>query len=543
MVVVASCSHDKLIPLLQLYLVNGETGVATLNVCTTAPVAKNTEVDYFFAVDVSGSNSQNLLLGNDGLPVSPPVLKPGTNPNGDMSFGAISTFLSNINANDTNNMFSLIEFSTNPALKVSLTNNLSQFKNYIRTEWNNKPFSGWTNYVDTLAMIQAQIQNIINAEKQSINPKQHVVQIIFTSDGAPFVLGSNNQVFLQNAPGILNQIRAMETLVSQYPQYLRSIVFNTIYFYVTVDDYTSYDPVAVQLMQNMAKAGFGRYYNASLGQAPDYSSFLVPQIREPYKFSDLFVNNMNVTWVGANQEIATDGLLADSIRLKGGAPTSVISSGSPDSDSNGVSDLVEYTVNNHKICNDPQCSPAASTKYQNTICNAYALPITGNAGIKYSTNIVPGGIFNDCELKLLNANLDGTGLISGTGVPQDLAALMFYPIAIQSPTNWLFSSPFGDQYTGYQRIKYHVAPSVSANELVGLKPYTYKLEYKGQTDKLQDCYTATVSDIGLSSSGGTDLIRAYFIEAGVQSSTPHVRTSTKTMNTDGTVTFDDSDLK
>jgi hypothetical protein len=554
------CNKETLIPLQETLLSHQTTGTANISFCTSPPTPATVEVDYFFIVDVSGSNLRNCMPDNSGTGncLQPITIVAGTNPQGLQSFGAVNTFLNNINQispNNNLNYYSLIEFSTQPNLIQGLTNNFSAFQGVIQNQLAALPFQGWTDYEDTITMLQNQVQGIINTEannaRQHLPTRQHVVQVVFTTDGAPLVLGSNNEPVLQDPTAIVNEVSSLETLVSQNAQYVLSLQFNAIYYYIdnTGDSsvlanlqYTSYTPAAVQMLQNMTAAGYGNFYDDSQGQVPNYSSFIVPPVNEVDTFADIFVFDMNTQWIGGTLDTATDGRMSDTLRKTLGAPSSVISSGTPDSDSNGVSDLVEF-LSTGKICKDPNCKPANATNYASSPQCSHFVASNNRGNVTFSNTLVPKSIFNDCELTELNANVDGTGTLQGTTVPQDLAAVMQHPISVTNTTNWLFSSPFEDQYTGEERIKFNVSPFVNADVLVGYRPYVYEVDLAGQPNPLQNCYDVTVTDITMSSLPA-DNIRVYLMQTGVSSDVPIVRVGSKLMSTaTGTVTFSDFDLQ
>jgi hypothetical protein len=312
-----------------------------------------------------------------------------------------------------------------------------------------------------------------------------------------------------------------------------------VYEYVTSGGYTSYDPAAVQLFTQIAQAGNGTEFNAGNGQLPPYNSFILPKLSNPFKLHDLFVHDMSTEWTTTTLDTASDGMASNSFRTSHGAPPSIVATGNPDSDGNGVSDLVEYTLTGHSICNDPSCNAQLATQYQNGICGSFVKSSTGGQ-VVYTHNQLPQSVFNDCELTLLHASTNND-LIRGTDVPQDIAAVMFFPVSAQGSTSWLTSSAFSDGFTNYQRIKYNIAPLTNAQSVVGLTQYQYALNYLGQNAGPQDCYSATVSNISLSLLD-SDTIEVYMIETGVQSSTSKVRIGTKKTDANGNVAFNDADL-
>ena len=130
----------------------------------------------------------------------------------------------------------------------------------------------------------------------------------------------------------------------------------------------------------------------------------------------------------------------------------------------------------------------------------------------------------------------------GTTIPQDFAAIMGYNISMQSPTDWLGASSFGDGYNPQQRIKLNIDPFINASQLI-YQPYQYSISSLGPNGSDQTCYTATVSGITVSSLP-EDTISAYLVQSSVNSSVPVVRVGTKQMSTStASVTFEDGDLK
>jgi hypothetical protein len=563
--VTSACNKDKLAPLVEFARVRGSVGNATINFCTDLPEALPYEKDYFFVVDTSNSNQQNCATlgsqancvinanqvvcqnGNNFTCVTPLIPEAGTNPNGDLSFGVINSFLnavSQIDPGDPNVFFSLIEYNTAPWQVQGLTNSLTQFQGVVQQEWNAHNFGGWTDLTATLNVVMDQIHNglngIVDLEAKKLVPTRHEIEIILIGNGVPQIFDSStNSIFIEPTAGLVQQVVNLENLAQTYPQFIRSLTVNTLYDYITNAGYSSYNPFGVQLFQQLATAGSGSFYNAGNGQIPNFDAFIIPTISNPYKLTDLVVHDMNTAWTPNTLDTATDGLMSDTYRISKGAPAALVATGNPDSDGNGVKDLVEYFLTGGQICNDPNCAPQAATQYQNGVCGAFV--VNGTPGqVSFTQTLMPQSIFNDCELTLLHADTS-SALIPGTDVPEEVAAVMFYPIAVQGSTSWLWSSPFNDGFTSYQHIKYNADPLINMASVVGFKSYDYTLQYLGQNPGPQDCYRATVNNITLSLLPN-DMIRVELVETGVQSSTSKVRTGAKKADVNGNVTFFDGDL-
>jgi hypothetical protein len=376
----------------------------------------------------------------------------------------------------------------------------------------------------------------------------HNVVVIFTTDGAPLIPQPTNPnvPVLQDETAIVNQITGLEQLVQANSEFILSLQFNAVFYYTTLAStagtplpYTSYQPGVDQFLTAMTKAGNGRLIDVVSDTVPGYSAFIIPPINEPLTFADLYVHDMNMAWAGPKLNQATDGMLSDQLRLSLGAPPAAVSAGQTDSDKNGVSDLVEYLTTGN-ICKDPACNPGNATQYKNkAICSNF---VAGTNPVQFTRNYIPSSIFNDCELAVMNANLDGTGLLKNTTIPQDFAAVMGYSIPITSPIDWLGASAFNDGFTPQQRIKLNVDPFINANQLI-YEPYVYDVISLGPNGSNQTCYNATVSHITLSSLPN-DTIMAYLVQTSSNSSLPIVRVGSKQMSTSAAiVTFDDSDLK
>lgn len=565
-----ACTKAPLSQIKQQFTQPPSTASVSLDFCTSKPNPAPVKNDYIFIVDMSGSNARNCLPDNSGtgncdLSTGGPVIVPGTNPAGVMDFGAIKNFLTNLQGadpNDPNNTYTLIEFSTNATTKQPfLTNNYTNFFTLIQNESTAGPngspnFGGWTDYLGALSQLQSLVQGVIQTEAQNVanlnTTYAHNEVIIFTTDGAPIVPDAGGNPTLENEQAIVNEIGAIEQLAQNNPAAILSLQFNVVYYYVTVPPndasyqplyapgYSSYSTVAVQFLTNMSKAGDGRLFNVVSGSTPDYTAFIVPPLNEPLNFAGLYVHDMNMTWVGTNLTQASDGMMADSLRLSLGAPPGVVYSGGSDSDGNGISDYVEYLTTG-KICNDPTCLSFNATNYAaQTKCQPFY--VQNSNPIQFTHRYVPKGIFNDCELILLGANIDGTGLISGTTVPQDFAAVFNYPISLSSPTNWLGSSPFNDGYSAQDRIKLNIDPFVSFAQLQNYQPYNYQIRSTGSKGN-QSCYSATVSPITVSKLP-SDTIEVYLVQTSPDSALPTVRVGKKTITTSGsaTVSFQDGDL-
>ena len=258
------------------------------------PKPANVENDYIFIVDMSGSNKQNCMPDTSGTGncLEPIQLVPGTNPTGLMDFGAIQNFLNGLqqaDPNNPNNYFALVEFATTGNTLQGLTNNMSGFQNLIQGQYNALNFNGWTDYLGALANLQSIVQNVITTEAQkaaqNLPTREHNIVVIWTTDGAPLVPNSQEQPTLENEQGIVNEITGIEQLAQTNSDYILSLQFNVVYYYVTDSVYSSYSPVAVQFLTDMTAAGDGRLFNVVSGSTPDYSAFIIPPINEPLTFA------------------------------------------------------------------------------------------------------------------------------------------------------------------------------------------------------------------------------------------------------------------
>ena len=196
MVAFGACGKEPLVQLSAMSLVRNNTGSVTVNFCTDLPTPLPFENDYIMLVDTSENNTLNCQQTNF-VCNTPLVTEPGTNPNGNLSFGVIDAFLANIlqvDPSNQSNYFELIEYNNSPSVIQPLTNDLLGFRGVVDGEWAKKNFYGFTDLTDTLIDLNQTIQNIINGESGKLVPTLHRIVVVLIGDGIPEVLGANQTV-------------------------------------------------------------------------------------------------------------------------------------------------------------------------------------------------------------------------------------------------------------------------------------------------------------------------------------------------------------
>lgn len=545
---VSCAKSDKLHPLTQVKVESVATTSVTVNFCTDSAYDQKQYLKTIVILDHSGSNQQNYLMAADGsgapaLVNGVPVVSKqyATDPTGHTRYGDVNTsgtllnYLSTLapnNPTDPTRYFALIDFSdsavTYPKNASGFTSDTVDFFNHVLADSGSTTGgpndSGSTSYLSALGAAY----NIINNDIQGatdcaalplgspspgpwcLHPGVQVASsyvIVFMSDGSPITnisgigVDSNGNLVVtgkisitkEPTDQILGQVATIASLASN-SKFVTSVNFFTIYYYYP----GNIDLSGQQLLADMAKAGNGIAYNALSGSNINYSSFQPPQKRIKYTLSDVFVTNASTTWWNDGKlhlDTDMDGL-PDDVEIAWGSDPN-----NPNTDGNGVSDLVKYQVTNAKPCtkrNSQGICIDPVTNYHKTICSSLPFP--------YSSSD-PDGL-NDCEKLVLN----DAGGINNPDSNSDLVPdwLEFKNgIPFQIGTAPAVTTPDLDGNSIYQKIKFSLPVNIPSGQLVNLNPANYNMQLLS-TNSTQDCYKLNV--INLPTIGDGNTVRVDIVE-------------------------------
>jgi len=510
-----ACTKDRLKPLTKALSGVYTYGEVDADFCTDAPSPAQLKIKYLFIIDHSASNQP-------GFPLTPNDIT-NTDYNGSRRYGPLVNFIQNLQP-DPNNItfFNVINFNDiayqgaiMPALgsipqPLPFESNAQTFINRITTHWIGTGTAaapapvdaGFTNYQ---AALSAALQRITaDAQQEAVLPANPIVkssyQIIFVTDGEPEVPltpgpGTMVQTFNQLRP-IIRNIIDLKNDPSVGP-YIQNIVLNTAYYFNAT-------PVigAQTLLQQIANEGNGQYVEFGSGRNILYQQFAPPARTIRNDLIDVYVENKNgLYWDNGQFMLDSDGEgLPDQIELQYGSNVN-----RPDSDGNGVSDLVEYRTKG-RACDATNCNSIGRDRY--AICAGFN-PQTdafGNVTFDFSTN----DGFNDCEKYLLYASLLAYNT-NGNLIPDQYAYKLGLPIIIGSG-DAAFADPFGDGLTNYEKMKLGLPLQVSKNTLIDYDQREISLTYQGSPEPDVNCYKLYVRNIALSSIN--DTMRVMIVQNG-----------------------------
>ena len=276
--------------------------------------------------------------------------------------------------------------------------------------------------------------------------------------------------------------------------------------------------MAQQYLTDMALVGNGTMYNIVGGQQINYSAFTPPQKLVKYTLSDLFVTNESVTWWTdgkLHQDSDMDGLPDDVELTLGSDPYN------PDSDGNGVSDYVEYQLNNGAPLRvaeregrmpalGPHQLPGLRCRLQRhgydhaaRRSRRKARALAGR--IAFADSDLDG--LNDCEEKLLNSG----GVDNPDSNSDDIPDWLEFKngIPFQLGTNPAVNTTGVDGMTIYQKIKTSLPANIPYYEILNPQPSVYNLNQLSTSD-IQDCYQLVVTS--LPQIGNSNTVRVEVIE-------------------------------
>ena len=341
--------------------------------------------------------------------------------------------------------------------------------------------------------------------------------IVFMSDGIPYSHYSCCAVAVQMwdieqrfAAPLQLQVQAIKSLGSDllFSKYISNIEINTIYYApdslnLNYDcpsipsDSTSPD-AARCLLQKMALAGSGKYFEFKKTEPITYDSFSPVDLSVKMSLSDIWLENENLVW-WSDGKIYRDSSasgIPDFVRLNFGGNLGVI-----DSDRNGVRDNVEFKVSS-QICKSPSCSVVGREPYiQCSTLNQAAF----GANPIYPSSTQTG--FNDCENRILGIGLNGLST-PGNSIPDFLA--LKSSLAFSSGPDESQLDPFLDGLSNYQRLKQDFPLTASARTLPHWKSRVLSMNRIPSSSIDQECYLYSASNVHVNSVG--DQIRAYLVE-------------------------------
>ncbi|MBC7397397.1 MAG: hypothetical protein H7333_08135 [Bdellovibrionales bacterium] len=508
--------------------------LVNVSFCTDPAVQAKFAVKTLIIFDHSGSNKQNYLMNEDGT--GTPKITNGnvtisrnyaTDPTGQLRYGDITTpgtllhFLSTTPANDPLNpskYFAVIDFSdaatTYPPNNSGFTSDVADFYDHISTAATSASLNGVgvpmdngaTSYLSALTSAY----NIINFDVQKAKvcalrprttapstdcpspgvPVASSYVIVFISDGAPIVdisgigLDANGNVIVTGAISITREptneiLGSVQSIIglNSNTKYVAGInLFSIFYFNPT----NNLDRSAQTLLAQMAKVGNGISYSAVSGSKLDYTRFVPAAKLIKYTLSDIFVTNSSVTW-GADgtlkKDSDADGLSDEQEAAFGTSSTD------PDSDGNGVSDLVEYQVARG-------ARSSTTINYASGLCSGVASRMVNGKRIFNSSD--PNGL-NDCEKIVLS----DTGGINnpdsnGDSVPDWLEFKNGVPFQLGAVPASTGSS--SDGYTPYDKIKFSLPTNLQLSQVRNLVPARYRLTEISNTS-IKNCYNLDVTDL------------------------------------------------
>jgi len=526
----ACAQQDDLQPLEPVLNSSAVTNSVNVDFCTPPAYDQKQYLKYIIILDHSTSNQQNGQMlpdgsGNFAVPLNiQPAL--GTDPTGQLRYGNVATpgtllnYLANLPANnpaDPERFFARIDFSTNystfpnpPGFTTDIMGFYNQIQNDATGGGTGVPNdNGFTNYFDTLNqaydMINQDIQDSAacaalptttapfgNCYRPGVEASSSYV-VIFMTDGAPIVNlvpnpdGSVNMT-KQPALDILTLVNNLVALGRANPRYVTSINLFTIFYYNPLN---AMDNSAIDLLASMARVGNGIAYTAVAGSNIDYTQFQPPKKRISFGVSDIFVTNESVAWWQdgtLHPDTDKDGLPDDVETAWGSDPAN------PRSGGNGVLDLVKYydlNGGNYRVRN----------------YSAAGQPCAGvpRSGVLYQSQD-PNGL-NDCEKRILgnSAGLNNPDS-NGDLIPDWLEFKNGIPF--QVGTAPAVNTPMQDGYTIYQKVKFSLPQTASAQQMLTIQPARYDLQLVSSTAD-QDCYRIRVTDlpvIGNNNSVRVDII-------------------------------------
>jgi len=159
----------------------------------------------------------------------------------------------------------------------------------------------------------------------------------------------------------------------------------------------------------------------------------------------------------------------------------------PDSNSNGISDMVEFRIYG-RPCRDTACSPAVAVLPQ--ACSEYRVPALPEGEIRYVDD--DGDRLNNCEEVLARSHI---GLADSNG---DFVGdwMAFLKMEFIQGRNDADLDRDGDKIRNYDELKYFTPLDKDNATIYGLIPYSYQLSFVEEVDQL-DCYSLRVENIEL----------------------------------------------
>ena len=487
--------HDDLVPLKPAYFADLNYVTVDAHFCTSAPNPATQKIKYLFILDHSQSNQPGFPN-----PLTPQDVS-STDPQGVRRYGPLVSFITSLTA-DPNNLTSwgLIDFNDTAyqlAAGAGFNTNASSFVTQLQTDWIGNGTAaapapkdkGFTNYQSALQLADQIIlaDAKVEAATQVKPPVTVSYHVVFVSDGVPTVAAGSStytQTFAGDLAPLIAQLIAIKSDPTLGPV-ISGIELDTAYYF------QSTEVVAAEtLLQQMATAGDGLYFQFGAGANIAYQNFAPPNRNVAYTLDDVWVDNQNVVWWDTGQIMHDSGGsgLPDQIRVPlGGIP------GTADSDGNGVSDLVEFRTKN-TVCKDPACNPAGRDPY--AVCSGLNPTLNPDGTIHYPSTSKSG--FNDCEAFVLGASLVDFST-NNSFIPDFLAFKNTLPFLVGSKPGLL--DPFNDGLTNYQKLKLGLPIQVSKNKVSDFQTRNTTLTHDTSPVANIDCYHVVVDTVAVLGNG------------------------------------------
>jgi hypothetical protein len=471
--------------------------------CTTPPAPARQKVKYLFILDHSASNQPgfpNPLTPNDVT---------STDPLGNRRYGPLVEFVQSI-VPDPNTLtaFSLIDFNDTayaPAGISGFEADAATFLSDVRVDWigtgtvaSPAPADkGFTNYLAALQLAESTI--LADAQDEAASPDRPIVtvsyHVVFVSDGTPTVASGSSvvtQTLAQLQP-VVTQLLGIRLQPGLGP-FISGIELDTAYYFQNQEI-----AAAEVLLQQLAAAGNGQYFQFGEGADIAYSNFAPPNRDVRYAFQDAWVDNLNSGWWDDGRFLLDSGGggMPDAVRGPLGGKT-----GLPDSDGNGVRDLVEYRTK-ARVCDATGCAASGRDPY--AICDGLEPAVASDGSVSFPSTSKSG--LNDCESFVLGASLD-TFSTNATFIPDLIGFKNLLPILPGADLSQ--ADPFGDGVTNYLKLKRGLPLSVSQSAVSDFLQRSSTLFHEDSADPDTDCYHLHVENVAVL--GTANRIRVSFIE-------------------------------
>ncbi len=525
-------NSDQLKKLEPIVVHDYNTTKVSANFCTTPANQVKTYLKFIFVIDKSGSNHERTLdVNGDDIPDAGNTVI-GTDSDGSRRYAPIVNFLNTIPADDSI-FFSLINFSTGASIVSAalphpsysaLSNDKAAFTSLVNDQWVNLADAGATNYTSAISAVKNLIQSDVTAAKTASEIISSYYVIFFISDGAPWIISGSTQK-LQSLTEIQQSVDALKSLTDSNSEWIDSVQVHTGYYFMPYTDFITGLPVtgddvdARERLSDMAGRSSGEFLEFASGQQIDFTKFSIPERNLKNGLKDVLVLNLSSLWSVGEILSDNDG---DGLSNKWEADHHS-DPNSKDSDSDGLSDFIEYKLSN----------------------GVSALSVSKSCSTYSTTNDADHDTLNDCEEYMLKSALFG-GVVTHQSfdsnndwIPDDLA-LRYNLSVISSVTDEAKGDFDFDGVRNYDEIKFNTPLNFDNKDIYGLVPQTYSISIVSDTP-LQTCYSLEVKDLieGVDQS----LIRIYIFEqTEIIRNKKFIRVSEQAVRNGNTIVFNDEDF-